>query len=263
MEIKEILESINLPKQILDKAEKVISTILGPSANEIGEMFADKIRYKRLKNQIAIFSKTADLLEKNNLQANALKLKTLVPLIEKSSLEDDELLQNKWANLISNMCSSPETGLEPKLVKTLSNLSSLEAQVLDYIFERFTSERKQQFEKSKDSKWLNYVKEEDIKLHNVVIRLRWIKERFRLNEEFAKIYVDNLESLGLIRYEEPEIEIQNDSRSAEVKMEESMGQYVDLDLDIYANYNQSDDFYLTAYGFYFINQCKVNKNTTL
>jgi hypothetical protein len=256
--MKEILESINLPKQILDKTEKVISTILGPSAKEIGEMFADRIRYKRLKNQIAIFSKTADLLEKNNLQANELNLKTLVPLIEKSSLEDDEVLQNKWANLITNMCSTPETGLEPKLVKTLSNLSSLEAKVLDYIFERFTIERRQQFERRLDYKWLNYSKEEDVKLHFVIIRLSCIKKRFSLTEAFAKICIDNLESLGLIRYEEPEIEIQNDSRNAEVKEEVSMGQYVDLDLDIYANYNQSEDFYLTVYGNYFINQCKVN-----
>jgi hypothetical protein len=135
--MKEIIESINLPKQILDKAEKLISTIFGPSAKELGELFADKIRYKRLRNQVVIFNKTADLLEKNNLQAKELKLKTLVPLIEQSSLEDDEFLQTKWANLIANMCSTPETGLEPKLVKTLSNLSSLEAQVLDFIYKTY------------------------------------------------------------------------------------------------------------------------------
>jgi len=123
--MKEIFDSINLPKQILDKTEKLVSTIFGPSAKEIGELFADKIRYKRLRNQIAIFSKTADLLEKNNLKADELKLKTLVPLIEMSSLEDDDILQNKWANLVTNMCSTPEIGLEPKLVKTLSNYEKI------------------------------------------------------------------------------------------------------------------------------------------
>ena len=260
--MKEIFESINLPKQLLDKTEKFVSTIFGPSAKELGELFADKIRYRRLKNQMIIFSKTADLLEKNDLEANELKLKTLVPLIEKSSLEDNELLQNKWVNLISNMCSTPETGLEPKLVKTLSNLSSLEAQVLDYIFDRFILERKRQFEKSKESKWLNYKTVEEIKTNYVVIKLTWIKEKFKLSDEFAKICVDNLVALGLLKYEEPEIEIENDSRNAEVKDNESMGQYVDLDLDIYANYNQSDDFNLTTYGNYFINQCKMNQNAT-
>jgi chorismate mutase len=102
---------------------------------------------------MSIISKTADLLEKNNLQAKELNLKTLVPLIEQSSLEDDELLQTKWANLIANMCSSPETGLEPKLVKTLSNLSVIEAQVLDYLFVRFLQERQIYFDKISELKF--------------------------------------------------------------------------------------------------------------
>lgn len=250
--MKELIEGINLPKVILDKAEKLISTILGPAAKEIGELFADKIRYKRLKNQVSILIKAADLLEKNNLQAKELKLNTIVPLIEQSSLEENEILQAKWASLIMNICSSPETGLEPKLVKTLSNLSVLEAQVLDYIFERFIQERNDKFEKSKESKYLKYNKVEDIKLYNVKIEFQWIKKKFNLTDEFSKICTDNLDSLGLIRYIEPEIEIENNSRN--MVQDDEDGSYVDL--DIYATYNQSDDFYLTTYGFYFVNQCK-------
>lgn len=256
--MKEILEGINLPKQILDKTEKLISTIFGPAAKELGEFFADKIRYRRLKNQVTIFSKTAKLLDDNNLHASELKLKTLVPLIEKSSLEDDELLQNKWANLIANMCSTPETGFEPKLVKTLSNLSALEAQVMDYIYERFLQERITRFEKSKDSKYLKYKTIEDVKLDYVTIQLIWIKKHLELTEEFAKICTDNLVALGLIRYEEPEIEIENESRNT--VEDDEMGQYVDL--NVYATYNQSDNFHLTTYGNYFVNQCKINKNAT-
>lgn len=255
--MNEALNSINLPKQILDKAEKVLSTLLGPSAREIGEMFADRIRYKRLKNQVSIFSKTADLLEKNNLQARELNLKTLVPLIELSSLEDDEILQKKWANLIANISSTAENGLEPKLVKTLSNLSSLEARVLDYVHERFLIERQNKYEKYKASKnkYLRYNSIEEVKIEFVTIKLNWIKERFNLNENFAKICIDNLEALGLISYEEPEVEIENTSRN-KVWVDEGE-QYVDLD-DIFATYNSSDDFNLTAYGNYFINQCKMN-----
>jgi len=248
--MKEIIDSINLPKQILDKAEKVISTLLGPSAKEIGEMFADRIRYKRLKNQMTIFSKTSDLLKKNKLQARELNLKTLVPLIEQSSLEEDEILQDKWANLITNISSTPETGLEPKLIKTLSNLSTLEAQVLDYIYDKFVTERQNKFEKYKDSKYkyLSYNSIDDVKIEYVTIELKWIKQRFELTEDFAKICIDNLEALGLIHYEEPEIEIENNSRN-EVQDDE-MGQYVDL--DVYATYNPSEDFNLTTYGHYFI-----------
>jgi hypothetical protein len=256
--MKELFDSINLPKQILYKTEKVISTIFGPSAKELGELFADRIRYKRLKNQVAIFSKVADILEENNLKASELKLKTLVPLIENSSLEDDELLQTKWANLIANICSSPEDGLEPKLVKTLSNLSTLEAQVLDYIFETFIRERELIFDRSKNSKYLKYNSIDDVSLNVVTIRSYKIRERFKLSKDFTSICIDNLVSLGLIKFEEPEVQIENLGKGSVLFDDE--GQSVDFS-DAYASYNQSDDINMTAYGIYFVSQCK-NENAT-
>jgi hypothetical protein len=255
--MKEIIESLNLPKQILDKADKFMTTIFGPAAKEIGELFADKIRYKRLKNQIDIFNKAIVILEKNKLNARQLNLKTLVPLIEKSSLEDNELLQEKWANLIANISTSPETGLEPKLIKTLSNLSSLEAQVIDFCYELFLLERRKIFERNKSTKWLNYNSVDDVKLNRVLIKFNDIKKQFNLSDEFSKICIDNLEALGLIRYEEPEIEIDNGDPSGTLKDNEDTGQSVELNLDISASYNQSDDFNLTTYGNYFIQQCKI------
>jgi len=256
--MKEIIESLNLPKQILDKADKFMTTIFGSASKEIGELFADKIRYQRLKNQIDIFNKAIVILDKNNLNARQLNLKTLVPLIENSSLEDNELLQEKWANLIANISTSPETGLEPKLIKTLSNLSSLEAQVIDFCYNLFLFERLRIFERNKSTKWLSVNSVNDIKLNRVLIRFNDVKKQFNLSDEFTKICIDNLQALGLIRYEEPEVEIDNGDPSGTLKDNEDTGQSsVELDLDITANYNQSDDFNLTTYGNYFIQQCKI------
>jgi len=259
--MKEIIEGLNLPKQILDKAEKLMSTLFGPSAKEIGELMADKIRYKRMVNQVSIFKKTADLLEKNNLEAKELKLKTLVPLIESSSLEEDEKLQDKWANLIANISSNPENGLEPKLVKTLSNLSALEAQVLDYIHEAFLRNLTKEYELKKDWKWMKLESEKDIRLNMVIIRFEGIQKKFNLETKFTQICIDNLDSLGLIKYEEPEIEIENNSGDPQFLENQKTGERkIDFDLDVNASVYQSDNFHLTTYGKYFIEQCKEVKN---
>jgi len=135
--MKEIIESLNLPKQILDKTEKLMSKLFGPSVKEFGELFADNIRFRRLKNQVKILNKTRILLENNGLETRELNLKTTTSLIEKSSVEEDETLQDKWANLIANISTSPENGLEQRLINTLSNLSSLEAKILDFVHEDF------------------------------------------------------------------------------------------------------------------------------
>tara|TARA_R110000850_G_scaffold143268_2_gene265540 strand:- start:1150 stop:1926 length:777 start_codon:yes stop_codon:yes gene_type:complete len=256
--MKELIEGLNLPKQILDKTEKFMSKLLGPSIKEFGELFADKVRFRRWKNQVKIFNKTRELLDKNGLEPRELNLKTLVPLIEKSSVEEDELLQDKWANLISNIATTPENGLEPRLIETLSSLSAIEAKILDFIHEDFYVKRQLELARLLKSPYASRkYTEKDIKLEDITISFRNVKEHFELNKEFSKIYIDNLESLGLLRYEEPEIEIDNGSTSADINEDEKdKSQSVDLDLDISAYYNSSDDFHITAYGNYFVNQCK-------
>ncbi|WP_293691587.1 MULTISPECIES: Abi-alpha family protein [unclassified Spirosoma] len=148
--MKEIIQSLNLPKQVLDKTEELMKTLFGPATKELGELFADKMRYRRLKNQINIFNKTVQLLEQNNLKPKELKIKTLVLLLEECSLEEDELLQEKWANLLANIATSPENGLKPRLVKTLSSLNPLEAQILDFSFEETYKNRIEEYERRKN-----------------------------------------------------------------------------------------------------------------
>lgn len=254
-EVGDVIKDLNLPKQILDKATELAKTLFGPAANEVGEMFADKVRYRRMKNQVVIFNKTVDLLEKNNLKARELNLKTLVPLLEQSSIEENDLLQDKWANLIANIASSPESGLEPKLIKTLSNLSALEAQVLDFAFAEYQSERQAKFERGQKSQWISYKTIDEVKLHMVVLSFDNVRKEFGLNHEFGKICIDNLVSLGLLRYEEPEIEIQDDGSEVQDEDDPDRDRAYNLELSISANYNQSDNFTMTVYGNYFLRQC--------
>lgn len=256
--MKEILNSLNLPKQILDEIINFMNKLLGASTTEFGELLADNVRYRRLRNQVKIFNKTRELLEKNKLEARELNLKTIVPLIEKASIEEDELLQEKWANLIASIATSPENGLEPRLINTLSSLSPLEAKILDFIHEDFYVKRQLKLARLLEKSNVNKrYTEKDVKLEDITILLEDVKKHFELNDEFSKIYIDNLESLGLLRYVEPEIEIDNGSTYAELNEDEKdKTQSIDLDLDISAYYYSSDDFHLTAFGNYFVNQCK-------
>ena len=262
--MKELIDGLNLPKQILDKTEKLLNTLFGEGFKEIGGIFGDRMRIKRLENQIKILDKANQIMEKNGLKPNQINLKVLVPLIEKSSLEEDEKLQEKWANLISNISSFPENGLEPKLVKTLSNLSSIEASILDYLHSKFSFKRNSVFEQSKNS-FRKYNTIEEVELNRIQLYFKDVKEQFKLTEEFTNMYIDNLESLGLIRNDFPEIEIDNGFSEAEIvenRFDEKKEE-IELNLDLTANYSRSEDFYFTSYGLYFINQCKdIETNVT-
>ena len=251
--MKEIIDSLNLPKQILDKTEKLMSKLFGPSVKEFSELFADNIRFRRLKNQVKILNKTRILLENNGLETRELNLKTTTSLIEKSSVEEDETLQDKRANLIAHISTSPENGLEQRLINTLSNLSSLEAKILDFVHEDFYVQRQLKLARLLNSQYLTIkYTESDINLEDIIISFDSVKENFELSEEYTKIYIDNLESLGLLRYEDPDIDIDDGSTSADLNDDS-----VDLNLDISASYTNSDNFTITAFGNHFIKNIKV------
>jgi len=143
------------------------------------------------------------------------------------------------------------------LINTLSSLSSLEAKILDFIYEDLDVQRQLKLAKLLDSKYKKYT-QTDIKIEEILIEFESVKNGFDLSEEFTKIYIDNLESLGLLRYEEPKIDIDNGSTSADFENDENDDDdpKIDLNLDLTASYVDSDDFHITAYGNYFIKQCK-------
>lgn len=256
--MKELVEALNLPKQILDKSEKLLSTLFGEGFKEIGGIFADKMRLVRLKNQISILNQASQIMDKSGLKAHQINLKTLVPLLEKSSLEEDEKLQQKWANLIANISSSLENGLEPRLVNTLSNLSATEALILDNLYEMYILRREKLFNTSQNLSYTRYKIIEDIRPEDISFDFSKIKNEFNLSTDFTKIYTDNLESLKLIQNEDPNIEIDEGFPEAEIVEDKDKEQSIDLRLDFTANYYSSDNFHLTSYGLYFMRQCKIN-----
>ena len=108
-----LLEQINLPKMIIDKSEALLKTLLGEAAQETGHLIGDQIRLYRFRNQVSILAKAQDILGKKGITANSVSIKTLIPMIENASLEEEVSLQEMWANLIANTSAdeSPNSSL--------------------------------------------------------------------------------------------------------------------------------------------------------
>ena len=106
-----------------------IEKLAGSALEEAGLYFGDKVRVRRLTNQIKIFSEAKRIAEENNISIKQIDLKILVPLLEFSSLEEDETLQQKWSNLIVNFSDESqnyESSIFPFILSQL-NKSDVEA----------------------------------------------------------------------------------------------------------------------------------------
>nr|GEU80790.1 hypothetical protein [Tanacetum cinerariifolium] len=179
---------VSLPKLVIEKGEAVLKTLLGEAASESGAMLADVVRYIRFKNQMTIFFKASQLAEKKGLKMKPTGLKTLVPLIEACSLEEDEKIQDKWAAIIANVAAlESDPVFNRNCIKLFGQLSAEELVIMDHCYE--------EFHKSGG------------------------ETKFSLSDLKIRLYIENLTSLGLLQLEEIEYDPDSIEEGGNIKAE--------------------------------------------
>lgn len=119
--------------KIADKLTDLVQRLAGPMADELGQMLGDKVRVYRVKNWINTVQKTGRLLREARLSANAVPPRLLLPIIESSSVEDNDSLQDLWAGLLAT--ASQETdAVSPSFIETLKQLTPAEARYIDELY---------------------------------------------------------------------------------------------------------------------------------
>lgn len=237
-----------LGKEIIKQSQSLLSSLFGPSINEYGGMLSDNIKLRRLKNQIKIFKKAEHYLKSNNIDPKSLNLKVLAPLVEFSSLEEEESIQDKWSNLTINILKGDSAILfHQNCISVLNKLSTEEVTLLDYLYLELQKKR-------------DYRRNNPQRFRNMIARgLPSTSFTFtvsEINKEFNKIIVDidlclsNLLSFGLIKWD----------TDVEVTAQKSSEEPDDMDIDVDINVYNHHDFVMTKFCEKFVEICKEVKN---
>lgn len=267
---KLLIENSELTKSALSGSQKMMGTLFGGYFGELNQMYADKIRLRRFKNQVEIFAAAKTICEENNLNPKQINLKLLVPLIKECSLEEDKNIQQMWANLIANISTKDETGFERKAIDILSSLSSKEAKILDSCYELFLKKREAIFKNSlfyRQGKRqdMSGMSVNDVPNTEIVFLSDEVRKHNKIPRNLWKIYLDNLSNYGFIIWGEPEVKLESFDSEYEVEIEDgdekdSKKSVVRIDYDdIDANVIKSKYFHLSSFGLYFIELCKMEK----
>jgi hypothetical protein len=123
-------------EKTLDLAKGFIEKLTGAAIEETGLLISDNIKLKRFKNQLSILVKAQKIVADSGINIKQISLKALVPLLEYSSLEDDESLQDKWTNLLVNFIDSNEKYESTIFPFILNQLSSDEVIELDNMYNK-------------------------------------------------------------------------------------------------------------------------------
>lgn len=250
-EILKIISELNIPKQVLDKGYLLFEKLFGKGMEEYGYLIQDKIKFRRFKNQLKILSRASELLERSPYKPKEISLKLLVPLVEFSSLEEEPVLQEKWARLIASVSIQEDKDLHAKnYIDILNRLSINEAKILDYLFDLLLEahpEWKEVFKKY-------YEKTERIKFYTNDHKFDTseVSQHFNFIEEQFSYYLENIMFLGLLRWDLPKLKKSNSRLFSHFTSDRTMLPFRQEEYKL----TPSSSFLFTNLGLDFVKSCR-------
>jgi hypothetical protein len=91
---------------LLQPYASLISSLLGPAADEFGLMLRDHVRVFRARRMARLFQKTKEMVDGGQIDVLPIPLKLFLPIVDTASLEEDDELQDRWAALLINSSGS-------------------------------------------------------------------------------------------------------------------------------------------------------------
>jgi hypothetical protein len=113
----------------------LIQALFGPAASGVGLILRDQVDYYKFKNRLRLLQLTTDVLKKAQINPQQVPFKLLGPIIENASVEDEDDLQNRWANLLANAADGRDKNrVAPSFPAILKEFSGRDVKFLEALF---------------------------------------------------------------------------------------------------------------------------------
>ena len=128
---------IDAIEQVTSDADGILKRLLGPIAEEAGQMIAMPLREKRLVKTAKMLRRVEEKIQVeigNGAERETVPARGVIPLVEAASLEDDEELSERYADLLANAALGKSTQDIAAFAQILRQLSPDDARLLQYVF---------------------------------------------------------------------------------------------------------------------------------
>lgn len=130
----------------IDESDKVFLSKFA-SSDLLGLLGGDWIKLWRWNNLLRISKRIKSICEKNKLDPKEVAPKFLQQFFEQASLEEEETLQEMWANLLLNESLKRDTNIF--YINILKELEYNEAELLRFLFKNFAGDKEITFDGNK------------------------------------------------------------------------------------------------------------------
>ena len=136
--VKEVAKTTGKAIDIGNSFGNFINKVFGDGIVDMGGAFSDWARLYRFERLLELQDRLDKIIDKRKLEGKTIPIKPKIgiSIIQNASLEDDDALQDMWANLIANSID-PNTRLNPSklFISILSELEPLDVALLNAIKE--------------------------------------------------------------------------------------------------------------------------------
>ena len=128
--------SIKIVEEAADIAKHFLGKLLDPATEEGGGILSDTVKFWRFKNKVNLTLKAKEFLEGKGINPRRVLPKTLYPILENGSLEEDGDMQTRWSAMLAHAADPTSlVKVRPSYPEILKQLSPLEVRLLDGFYE--------------------------------------------------------------------------------------------------------------------------------
>jgi hypothetical protein len=120
--------------QVTPEVSRFMGTVIGSPSIELSEMAAEQVRAWRFRREIKFAKRAMKQLADAGMDPTAVPMRTLAPLLEGATLEDDDAMSERWAALLANAAGRARD-VPPSFPSVLRDLEPIEARILDHAYE--------------------------------------------------------------------------------------------------------------------------------
>ena len=123
-------------ESLMKPVSDIVAKIAGPAADELGLTVQDHIRVFRFRRQVRLFEQVKKICCEAGIEPRRVPLKLLAPIVENASLEEDNDLQDIWANLLTNAADPrpDERSVLPSFSHILKELTASDVKFLNRLY---------------------------------------------------------------------------------------------------------------------------------
>jgi hypothetical protein len=116
--------------------------VIGEPVESAVGMLSDRLRFMRWERQLRMVDRCEEIIRRRKIEGETRPVppKLALPIFENASLEEDDQLQDLWANLLSSALDPNFNGtLRNAFIDIIKQLEIVDAHILSYLYQSYTN----------------------------------------------------------------------------------------------------------------------------